>query len=398
MRLTALGCAVLQVIQNLRRHYDDVIAFKDDEFVVMPDHIHLILYMRQATEKHLSDFVKSLKGGCNAAYRLLLAQGKTTAVGIARQWHAAFPAAPPARRGEMTVWLAKARRRNLAFRTAAVDAAAEDGCSSTWSKNTGEGSEDTGIGAPPLRISLPGERGATGFLFRPNYNDKHITSYSVFEEKRRYIRHNPRTKLMRMCRRDRQQVARRQTDTALTLPALHADLRQECGTLATPECLAALDSRLLVKYSSTWSKNTIHLDSYGEAGILSAPLLLPVVCHRKDSPLFEKQRALLLRAAKEEGAVLVSARISKGEQRIMDDASAAAMPTVRVMPEGFPERYHPSDDINGRCAEGQMLLVSPWRWVYRRSGEKPDSVTFKTLNCIVQSLCRKKDSFWKEGL
>ena len=96
--------------------------------------------------------------------------------------------------------------------------------------------------------------------------------------------------------------------------------------------------------------------------------------------------------------MLVSARISKGEQRIMDDASAAAMPTVRVMPEGFPERYHPSDDINGRCAEGQMLLVSPWRWVYRRSGEKPDSVTFKTLNCIVQSLCRKKDSFWKEGL
>ena len=391
VRLTELGHAVLLIWQNMKERYNETITVHDDEFVVMPEHFHAIIYVKRASEKHLSDFEKAFKGNCNAAYRLLLAKGKTVAVGMARDWLATFHAASPDTQQAMTLWLERAYQRALAYRAPASTPAQY---LSTGSKGTGSGSD---IGAPPIRLSTQGLHSKVGFLFRVNYNDKHASSIKKQEEKRTYIRNNPRTRLMRMCNRSRQTVIRQSIDTGISLPALHGYLQRECGALATPERLAALDALLLVRHSSTWSKNTIHLDCYGEAALLSAPMLLPVVCHRRDSRLFERQKALLLEKAKQEQAVLVSARIAKGEQSIMNEAMSLGAPTVRILLEGFPEKYHPSAALNEHCAEGRMLLVSPWQWSYRYSGDTIDPVLCKTLNCIAQALCRKKDSFWKEG-
>lgn len=404
VRLAELGHAVLQIWQHMKERYSETIDLRDDEFVVMPEHLHAILYVRRSSDKHLSDFEKAFKGCCNAAYRLLLAQGKTTAVGTAREWLAAFRAASPDAQHAMTLWLEKAYQRALAYRVPAPQYL------STRSKGTDSPPSPAAapaaalaltprsdIGAPPIRLNTQGEHGKVGFLFRANYNDKHASGLKKLEEKRSYIRNNPRTRLMRMCNRSRQTVIRQTIDTQITLPALHGYLQRECGALATAERLAALDALLLVQYSSTWSKNTIHLDYYGEASVLSAPLLLPVVCHRRDSRLFERQKALLLGKAQQEQAVLVSARIAKGEQSIMDEALRLGAPTVRILLEGFPEKYHPSAAINEVCAEGRMLLVSPWQWSYRYSGDTIDPILCKTLNCIAQALCRRKDTFWKEA-
>ena len=411
VRLSELGHAVLQIWQNMKERYNEIIDLHDDEFVVMPEHLHAIVYVRCSSEKHLSDFEKAFKGCCNAAYRLLLAQGKTAAVGTAREWLAVFRAASPDKQQEMTLWLEKAYQRALAYRATG----ASPQCLSTWSKGTDchptpgsltpgsflsgsltPGGARSDIGAPPIRLNTQGEHGKVGFLFRANYNDKHASSIAKLEEKRFYIRNNPKTRLMRMCHRSRQTVIRQSIDTGISLPALHGYLRRECGPLATAERLADLDALLLVQYSSTWSKNTIHLDYYGEASIISATLL-PVVCHRRDSRLFERQKVLLLDKAQQEKAVLVSARIAKGEQGIMDEALRTGAQTVRILLEGFPEKYHPSAAINELCAEGRMLLVSPWQWSYRYSGDTIDPILCKTLNCIAQALCRRKDSFWKEA-
>ena len=392
VRLTELGHAVLQIWQNMKERYRDTITINDDEFVVMPEHVHAIVHVRLSSEKHLSDFEKAFKGTCNAAYRLLLAKGKTTAVGSAREWLATFHAASPDTQQEMILWLEKAYQRALTYR-----APSPSQCLSTGSKESSTPPTPAGdIGAPPISLHTQGQHNKVGFLFRANYNDKHASSIEKAAEKRFYIRNNPKTRLMRMCNRSRQTVIRQSIDTGISLLALHGYLQRECGTLATPERLTALDALLFVRYSSTWSKNTIHLDCYGEAALLSAPLLLPVVCHRRDSRLFERQKALLLGKAKQEKAVLVSARIAKGEQSIMNEAMSLGAPTVRILLEGFPEKYHPSAALNEHCAEGRMLLVSPWQWSYRYSGNTIDPVLCKTLNCIAQALCRKKDSFWKE--
>ena len=390
VRLTELGHAVLQIWQNMKERYRDTITINDDEFVVMPEHVHAIVHVRLSSEKHLSDFEKAFKGTCNAAYRLLLAKGKTTAVGSAREWLATFHAASPDTQQEMILWLEKAYQRALTYRAPSPSLST----GSKESSNTPAPASD--IGAPPISLHTQGQHNKVGFLFRANYNDKHASSIEKAAEKRFYIRNNPKTRLMRMCNRSRQTVIRQSIDTGISLPALHSYLQMECGAIATPERLAALDALLFVRYSSTWSKNTIHLDCYGEAALLSAPLLLPVVCHRRDSWLFERQKALLLEKARKENAVLVSARIAKGEQSIMNEAQSIGAPTVRILLEGFPEKYHPSAAINELCAKGCMLLVSPWQWSYRYSKDTIDSVLCKTLNCIAQALCRKKDSFWKE--
>ena len=422
VRLTELGHAVVQIWQNMKERYSEAIDLHDDEFVVMPEHLHAIVYVRHSAEKHLSDFEKAFKGCCNAAYRLLLAEGKVAAVGTARQWLAAFRAASPGKQQEMVLWLEKAYQRALSYRAAV----SSPQYLSTRSKGTDSAPTPApasspspapssppapvpspapapvgpcprpDIGAPPIRLNTQGEHGKVGFLFRANYNDKHASSIDKLEEKRFYIRNNPKTRLMRMCNRSRQTVIRQSIDTGISLPALHGYLRRECGPLATSERLAALDALLLVQYSSTRSKNTIHLDYYGEASLLTA-LLLPVVCHRRDSRLFERQKALLLDKTQHEKAVLVSARIAKGEQSIMDEALHSGAATVRILLEGFPEKYHPSAAINELCAEGRMLLVSPWQWSYRYSGDTIDPILCKTLNCIAQALCRRKDSFWKEA-
>jgi hypothetical protein len=122
--------------------------------------------------------------------------------------------------------------------------------------------------------------------------------------------------------------------------------------------------------------------------------LLPVVCHRRDKARFKEQQARCLEEAAA-GAVLVSPRIAKGEQEIVDKAVAMGSPIVLVADNGFPERYHPSAERIDRCAEGRLLLVTPWRYRYRPKGEAITVPECKTMNCIAQALCRQKDDWWK---
>ena len=121
-----------------------------------------------------------------------------------------------------------------------------------------------------------------------------------------------------------------------------------------------------------------------------------MVCHRRDRGRLEEQKRRCLAAA-EEGAVLVSARIAKGEQEIMDAAMAAGYPVVLVAEGGFPERYHPSQQRLDLCAEGRLLVVSPWRYRYRPKGEGISVVECKTMNCVGQALCRTSDDWWKNA-
>lgn len=80
--------------------------------------------------------------------------------------------------------------------------------------------------------------------------------------------------------------------------------------------------------------------------------------------LFAKQKARCLEEAAA-GAVLVSARIAKGEQEILDSALHSGHPVVRIEDNGFPEIYHPSADRTDDCAANLLLLVSHWSYQSR---------------------------------
>ena len=178
-------------------------------------------------------------------------------------------------------------------------------------------------------------------------------------------------------------------DTAITLAALRGFLLRECPAhLVTQEALCQLELRLLT------AGGKIICDSYGSQSLLTQRCL-PVVCHRKDATRFNEQKRRCIEEA-ERGAVLVSARIAKGEQEIMDEALHRGFPVVIIVDNGFPEVYHPSAERIDYCAKGKMLLAAPWQYQYRKKEESVSVPFCKTMNCVAQALCRTKDTWWKE--
>ena len=140
---------------------------------------------------------------------------------------------------------------------------------------------------------------------------------------------------------------------------------------------------------------SITCDSYGDRALLTKKLL-PVVCHRKDIARFHEQKDRCLAEAAQ-GAVLVSARIAKGEQAIIDEAIAHGFPVILIADNGFPAIYHPSQERIDRCAEGRMLLVTPWQYQYRGKDDSISVAFCKTMNCVAQALCRLRDDWWKQN-
>lgn len=251
--------------------------------------------------------------------------------------------------------------------------------------------------AGPYKVPSDGTSGRQP-LFQEGFCDVMPVDEAQLATQRAYIKGNPRSRLLRTSQRDRLMPQRGSVVTALTLCALQGYLRRECGaTQAAAEVMEAIGERLLVlqgEAAATQGTATVVCDSYGERSLLERRLL-PVVCHRKDRQRFAEQKARCLSEA-QNGAVLVSARIAKGEQEIMDEAVRDGFSVVIIHDNGFPDRYHSSAERIDLCAAGRLLLVSPWRYQYRGKQEAISVPECKAMNCVAQALCRQKDGWWEQ--
>ena len=351
VHLSEIGKMVEQELLNrIPTHYP-MIEIQD--YVVMPDHLHFIVVVKRnivsnsGRETHLGQVIAGFKKGCNRHYWALTGQeaqswqGEPAPAGPSRPSPPASPSRP----------------------------------------------------SPPAvhpQGSKPPSTGSTGRppLFSYGYVDVMPLKEGQLERQREYIRNNPRYRLMRQLNPKLLQPQRASVVTALTLAALKSYLQRECSASQfNDDIWEALKQRLLTK------GNTIICDSYGNSQLLNSRLL-PVVCHRKDASQFEVQKARCLAAAAS-GAVLVSARIAKGEQNIIDTAIIQGFPVVTIEDNGFPALYHPSERRINLCSNNKLLIVSPWQYTYRRVDDAISVAECKTMNCIAQALCRTKDSWWK---
>ena len=351
VHLSEIGKMVEQELLNgIHMHYP-MIEIQD--YVVMPDHLHFIVVVKRnivsssGRETHLGQVIAGFKKGCNRHYWALTGQeiqswqGKPAPAG---------PSSPPLPASLTSSPLPAVHPQDFKV------------------PSTGS------TGRPPL--------------FSYGYVDVMPLKEGQLERQREYIRNNPRYRLMRQLNPKLLQPQRASVVTALTLAALKGYLQRECSaTQFNDDIWEPLKQRLLTK------GNTIICDSYGNCQLLNSRLL-PVVCHRKDASLFEVQKARCLAAAAS-GAVLVSARIAKGEQNIIDTAISQGFPVVTIEDNGFPSLYHPSERRINLCSNNKLLIVSPWQYTYRRVDDTISVAECKTMNCIAQALCRTKDSWWK---
>ena len=348
--LTPIGAMVeQQLLTAITAHYPMVTV---DTYVIMPEHVHAILTVsaplinKAGTPAHLGQLIAGFKQGCNQAYWAATAAATAPA--------GAAPAATPA---------AAKPQRTVPGGFAAGKPAGKPAAKPRYS-----------TGRAPL--------------FAPGYCDVMPVDQEQLDTQRAYILNNPRSRWLRSHDRERLQTRRGGIDTAVTPAALRGYLQREClPSQADAAALSQIEHRLLL------AGGHITCDSYGDRALLQRHLL-PVVCHRRDaSRLAEQHRRCLDEAAR--GAVLVSPRIAKGEQAIIDDAVAHGYPVILIADNGIPAVYHPSTDRLDLCADGRLLMVTPWVYEYRKKDD-PITVAFcKTMNCVAQALCRTKDTWWQ---
>lgn len=347
VELTPIGQMVEhELLATIRAHYPMV---EVQDHVVMPEHLHFLLAVtgglvsRQGKRVPLGQVIAGFKKGCNRRYWELMGYGG----------------------GETAT-----------HSGGSVAGGSPDGSYKVPSDGTS--------GRPPL--------------FASGFCDVMPVDGEQLATQRAYIRGNPRSRLLRLSHRDWLTTQRGAIPTALTISALTGYLRRECApSQATPEALAAIANQLLTLCPAVLpAGQVIVCDSFGNRSLLGERRCLPVVCHRKDKTRFAEQKTRCLAEAAS-GALLVSPRIAKGEQEIIDEAVAHGFPVAIVHDNGFPERYHPSAEQLDRCATGRMLFVTPWQYHYRPKGETITVAECKTMNCLTQALCRLKDSWWKNN-
>ena len=382
-----------ELLHSIHAHYPMIDI---EDYVVMPDHLHFIVMVHRdivsshGRDTHLGQVIAGFKKGCNRRYWELT--GQTAQIWQGQPAVASPSLCPP----------------SASFSLPAVSPSSAAGSLPAVSPSSAVGSLPASCSAP-IAASLPAvypqaslassqrskipSDASTGRppLFSYGYVDVMPLKEGQLERQREYIRNNPRYRLMRQQHPKWLVAQRASVATSLTLPALKGYLQRECGaTQFNTDKWEMLQQRLLTE------NNAIVCDSYGNSQLLSARLL-PVVCHRKDVPLFQQQKARCLAAAAS-GAILVSARIAKGEQDIINSAIQQGYPVVTVEDNGFPSLYHPSEHCMDLCLANKLLIVTPWLYAYRRVGDTISVAECKAMNCVVQSICRTKDSWWKEEL
>lgn len=244
------------------------------------------------------------------------------------------------------------------------------GCSRAWwqwqDEQTGEGlggnTPSTAAGSMTVGNTAAGnmtavvpkvsplvkERRLRPVLFEKGYHDRIINRPGMLENIKRYMAENP----------------------------LRAMIRQECPHLMERQLHLWIAGR---EYAG-----------FGNLFLLKYPIKEQVFFHRKDpktgqptetTDSYRQDHARLLRMA-EEGTVLVTPGVSKGEQIVVNDALERHLPLLLLQKEPIDEYWKPSQRRFYACAEGRLLILAPWQ-----VDGSSDYASFHQLNDMAHEIC-----------
>ena len=287
------------------------------------------------------------------------------------------------------------------------------------------------------------------------YNDVEAVGKEEIEIKRQYIRNNPRKRLITRSKPDRFKVVRngrsKNWTLARVLAAIAADPwigrnPEKCRMLQdnvirrlkkslspyypsslsstlSPHYPSSLSSTLSPHYPSTSSpaihrneegvkgthitsrqvpEVTLYLDYVGNQALLAAERKVSLICHRADAALFEKQKAAVMKAARE-GAVVVSAFVSPKERDIMKQLMMEQLPFVELMDNGFSDRYKPGGKAFYSVAENRHVQMTCWEYQYQpeqrnENGEQLPTISREmclVMNELARTISGVEDDWWK---
>ncbi len=106
------------------------------------------------------------------------------------------------------------------------------------------------------------------------------------------------------------------------------------------------------------------MDAVGNLALLEQPMMAVHVRHNWTS---EEKRAFKNRCIAEarRGTVLISPFISDDERAVRDEALREGLRIIVICDHGFGEMYKPEKMYFDACAEGRILMLSPWTYKQR---------------------------------
>jgi len=313
VELSPLGQRVKDEWLAVTVHHPEVTAVS---LQLMPDHLHGILFVEQQMEGHLSDVIRGFKTSTNKAYRqIVLGRAEAGAAAPpqhseqARKGHAA---------GASAVGFSAAGASAAGFSAAGASAA---GFSAFSGSSAAVG---CAAAVPQSKRDRSHESREHGLLWTPNYNDHILSNRGELDRWRQYLADNPRRLYLR----------RRNPEL------FHVSFGLRIGRF---NC-SAVGNRFLLAY----------------------PKITQVQCstHFYESDV-QKAVAGYMAAARG-GAVLVSPSISDGEKRTMRAAFDAGLPQILITANGLGSYSKPGGAFFDACAEGRLLILSPWEHQNRK--------------------------------
>ena len=209
-----------------------------------------------------------------------------------------------------------------------------------------EASPSGSIASPSGSIAPPSVHRPV--LFQKGYHDRIINRPGMLENIKRYMAENP----------------------------LRARIRQECP-------------HLMERQLHLWVAGREYA-AFGNLFLLKYPLKEQVFFHRRDAATgkptetteaYQQERQRLLQKG-EEGTVLVTPGIAKGESLVVSDALDAQLPLILLQKEPIGEYWKPSQRRFYACASGRLLILAPWQ-----NEGTSDYARFHHLNDLAKEIC-----------
>ena len=198
---------------------------------------------------------------------------------------------------------------------------------------------------PPLPQQKPSSHPAVGTLWEPGYNDRILRQRGQLHRMLAYLDDNPRR---------------------LLLKREHPAFFSRLGTLT----VAGVD-----------------VQAMGNAALLQCPTRLQVQCSRHLYPWDIAQQQQRFLDAGRRGAVIVSPCISPGERQIATACMSAGVPLIVLLVKGFPPFFKPQPQYLRACAEGRLLLLSPYPWQNAKLTDMRKRCL--RLNALAAAICQQ---------